>query len=203
MDRLLAGYRRFRAETWPADRARYQALSEQGQRPQTLVVSCSDSRVDPATVFGAAPGELFVIRNVAGVVPRYRPDGGCHGTSAALEFGVRVLRVARIVVLGHAQCGGVRAMVEGAPPEASDFVAPWMEAAAAALPPRAAAGQSHDEVLAEAELAVVRASLANLLSFPWIARVVEAGTLSLYGMQFDIHTGVLATVGKNGLEALK
>ena len=202
MDRLLAGYRRFRAETWPADRARYQALSEQGQSPQTLVVSCSDSRVDPATVFGAAPGELFVIRNVAGLVPAYMPDGGCHGTSAALEFGVRVLRVARIVVLGHAQCGGVRALVEGAPPEAKDFVAPWMAAAAASTPPRPASANSHDEVLAEAELAVVRASLKNLLSFPWIEDAVRSGTLTLRGMQFDIHTGILADVGCQGLEPL-
>ncbi len=158
--------------------------------------------MDPATVFGAAPGELFVIRNVAGIVPPYQPDGGAHGTSAALEFGVRVLRVARIVVLGHAQCGGVRALVEGAPPEAGDFVAPWMKAAAAGLPPRSAAAASLDEVLAEAELAVVRASLTNLMSFPWIAAAVNEGTLSLHGMQFDIHTGVLAVVSKQGLEPL-
>jgi carbonic anhydrase len=200
LDRLLAGYRRFRAETWPADRARYQALSEQGQRPQSLIVSCSDSRVDPATVFCAAPGELFVIRNVAGIVPPYQPDGGCHGTSAALEFGVRVLRVARIVVLGHAQCGGVRAMVEGAPPEAADFVAPWMQAASAGLPAATSATASREEILAKAELAVVRASLANLMSFPWIAQAVRDETLNLHGMQFDIHTGVLAHVGKKGLE---
>ncbi len=202
MDRLLDGYRRFRAETWPADRARYQALSVEGQSPQTLVVSCSDSRVDPATVFGAAPGELFVIRNVAGLVPLYRPDGGCHGTSAALEFGVRVLRVARIVVLGHAQCGGVRAMVEGAPPEAADFVAPWMAAAAAGLPAACSGGAGGAGILAECEMAVVRASLANLMTFPWIAEAVDQGRLSLHGMQFDIHTGVLAVVGTDGLEPL-
>ena len=102
---LLDGYRKFRAETWPAERARYEALSRKGQRPETLVVACSDSRVDPATVFGAVPGELFVVRNVAGLVPPYQPDAAYHGTSAALEFGVRVLGVKRIVVLGHAQCG--------------------------------------------------------------------------------------------------
>ena len=128
MDRLLAGYRRFRTEVWPAERARYEALAR-GQRPETLVVACSDSRVDPQTVFGAAPGELFVVRNVAGLVPPYHPDAAYHGTSAALEYAVRVLGVARIVVLGHAQCGGVRAMVEGAPEEARDFVEPWMRIA--------------------------------------------------------------------------
>src|ERR687896_1349239 len=125
MDRLLEGYRRFRAEVWPAQRARYQALAKEGQSPPTLVVACSDSRVDPETVFGAGPGELFVVRNVAGLVPPYRPDLRYHGTSAALEYGVRVLKVARIVVLGHAQCGGVKAMLEGAAEE-TDLRAQWM-----------------------------------------------------------------------------
>jgi carbonic anhydrase len=201
LDRLIEGYRRFRAEIWPAEHGRYEALSVKGQSPHTLVVSCSDSRVDPATVFGAAPGELFAVRNVAGLVPPYTPDGGRHGTSAALEFGVRVLKVARIVVLGHGQCGGVRAMVEGAPPEAADFVAPWMAVAASALdhPP---AHASHAELLSHCELEVVRLSVANLLTFPWIAEAVEAGKLTLHGMQFDIHTGVLANVGPQGLEPI-
>ena len=108
MDRLIEGYHRFRAETWPAQRARYEALSNKGQSPETLVISCSDSRVDPQTVFGAAPGELFVVRNIAGLVPPYEPDGHYHGASAAIEYAVRVLRVPRVVVLGHAQCGGSR-----------------------------------------------------------------------------------------------
>jgi carbonic anhydrase len=201
MQDLLDGYRRFRAEIWPAERARYEALSIRGQKPQTLVVSCSDSRVDPPTVFGAAPGALFVIRNVAGLVPPYLPDGGSHGTSAALEFGVRVLKVAHIVVLGHAQCGGVRAMVEGAPPEATDFIVPWMAVAKAALDhvPDDADGRDR---LSLCEHEVVRLSLANLLTFPWIAGAVAAGSLTLHGMQFDIHTGVLANVGAQGLEPI-
>ncbi len=202
MEFLLQGYRRFREEVWPAERMRYEMLSERGQRPQTLIVSCSDSRVDPPTVFGAAPGELFVIRNVAGLVPPYQPDGGCHGTSAALEFGVRVLKVARIVVLGHAQCGGVQAMVEGAPPEANDFVAPWMAVAGRVLD-CAPESAGRAERLSRCELAVVRLSLANLLTFPWIAQAVEAGRLTLHGMQFDIHNGVLANVGAEGLEPVE
>jgi carbonic anhydrase len=105
MDPLIEGYRRFRAEVWPAERARYEALANWGQNPEAMVVACSDSRVDPQTVFGAAPGELFVVRNVAALVPVYSPDPGHHGTSAALEFGVRVLKVPRLVVLGHGQCG--------------------------------------------------------------------------------------------------
>ena len=176
MDRLLEGYRRFRSETWPAERARYEVLSR-GQQPETLVISCSDSRVDPQTVFGARPGELFVIRNVAGLVPPYQPDGAYHSTSAALEFGVRVLKVARIVVLGHAQCGGVRAMVEGAPVPAHVH---------------------GDEKLACCEMEVVRLSLTNLLTFPWIRQAVDEGRLTLHGYRFAIHDGVLAKLEPDG-----
>ncbi len=198
MERLLEGYRRFRSEIWPAERARYEALAKWGQRPETLVVACSDSRVDPQTVFGAVPGELFVIRNVSALVPTYLPDAGYHGTSAALEFGVRVLKVSRIVVLGHAQCGGVRAMVEGSPEEARDFVQPWVAMAKPALRGMPARGDS----LTYAETAVVRLSLSNLLSFPWIADAVAAGSVELHGFRFDIHTGVLERVGRDGLVAV-
>lgn len=190
MDDLIDGYRRFRSDTWPAERARYEALATRGQRPRTLVISCSDSRVDPQTVFGAAPGELFVIRNVAALVPPYQPDAGYHGTSAALEFGVRVLKVARVVVLGHAQCGGVQAMVEGAPEVARDFVEPWMGIARPVLstPP---GPSGTDDPLGHYEQEVVRLSLANLATFPWIAEAVDAGQLGLHGFRFDIHTGAL------------
>ena len=137
MDPLIEGYRKFRAETWPAERARYEALAHWGQSPETMVIACSDSRVDPQTVFGAVPGELFVVRNVAALVPPYSPDPGYHGTSAALEFAVKVLKVARIVVLGHGQCGGVRAMEYGAPPQARDFIASWSRSASRRLRRRA------------------------------------------------------------------
>ena len=195
MEHLLEGYRRFRSDVWPSERARYEALAKSGQRPETLLIACSDARVDPQTVFGAAPGELFVIRNVAALVPAYQPDAGYHGTSAALEFGVRVLKVARIVVLGHAQCGGVRAMVEGAPEEARDFVRQWVEMAKPALRDLPSEG----DVLSQAEAAVVRLSLTNLMSFPWIQDAVAAGTLEVHGFRFDIHTGVLARLDGNGL----
>jgi len=190
MDRLIEGHRRFRVQTWPSERARYEDLARKGQSPETLVVACSDSRVDPQTVFGAGPGELFVVRNVAGLVPPYRPDAGYHGTSAALEYGVRVLKVARIVVLGHAHCGGVQAMVQGAPPEARDFVKPWMEIAESVLRlvPREL---QVDDRLRRCETEVVRLSLANLATFPWIAQAIAAGNLALQGFRFDIRTGVL------------
>lgn len=190
MNRLLDGYRRFRTDIWPSERARYQELSRDGQSPETLVIACSDSRVDPATVFGAGPGELFAVRNVAGLVPPFTPDAGHHGTSAALEYGVRVLKVARIVVLGHAQCGGVRAMVEGAPREARDFVAPWMALAAPVLE-CVPVGLTGDALLHHCEEEVVRLSLANLMTFPWIAEAVGEGRLTLHGFRFAIHTGVL------------
>jgi len=195
MDALIDGYRRFRQEIWPAERARYEALARWGQSPETMVISCSDSRVDPQTVFGAAPGEMFVLRNVAAIVPPYRPDAGYHGASAAIEFGVRVLKVSRLVALGHAQCGDVRAMALGAPPEARDFVASWVEIA---MPALSAAGGGAGR-LDEIEAAVVRLSLANLMTFPWVAEAVAAGRLSLHGFRFDIHTGVLWRVEADGV----
>jgi carbonic anhydrase len=190
VDRLLEGYRRFRAKTWPAERDRYETLARAGQNPETLVIACSDSRVGPETVFGARPGELFIVRNVAGLVPPYSPDSGYHGTSAALEYAVRVLKVARIVVLGHAQCGGVRALVEGAPKEARDFVEPWMKIAESVLHKHHAHAGGAD-LLERCEAGVVRLTLDNLVTFPWIGEAAAAGRLGLHGFQFDIHTGVL------------
>ncbi|SJZ51744.1 carbonic anhydrase [Consotaella salsifontis] len=191
MDRLLSGYRRFRAEMWPSERATYEALAMYGQNPHTLVIACSDSRVDPQRVFGAGPGEMFSVRNIAGLVPPYAPDSHHHGTSAAVEYAVRVLKVKRAVVLGHAQCGGVRAMAEGAPSDAQDFVSRWMEIAAPVLETIPRVGPLH-ELLPKYEAAVVRLSLANLRTFPWVAEAEEAGSLQVEGFQFDIHTGVLS-----------
>jgi carbonic anhydrase len=201
MERLIEGYRRFRADVWPAERERYRVLAEKGQRPETMVIACSDSRVDPQTVFGCGPGELFVVRNVAALVPPFSPDGGYHGTSAALEFAVRVLQVKRLVVLGHARCGGVQAMAEGAPAVAQDFVVPWVSIAAGAL-----SRVSHDPGLGHAghldlcEVEVIRLTLGNLLTFPWIKESVAAGNLAIHGFRFDIHTGVLARVTAEAVE---
>ena len=200
MDPLLKGYRRFRAEIWPAERARYEALAHWGQSPETMVISCSDSRVDPQTIFGAVPGEMFVLRNIAGLVPPYQPDAGYHGTSAAIEFGVRVLKVSRLVVLGHAQCGGVRAMALGAPEPARDFVASWVEIGKPAL---SADGGDEAARLEKTEAAVVRLSLANLMTFPWVGEAVRRGRLALRGFRFDIHTGVLWRVEADGVQAVE
>ncbi len=201
MDELIEGYRKFRAEVWPAEHARYEALAHWGQSPETMIIACSDSRADPQTIFGAVPGELFVLRNVAAIAPPYEPDSpGYHGASAAIEFGVRVLKVSRLVVMGHAQCGGVRAMIYGAPPQARDFVASWVEIGKPAL---AAYNGEGAPPLAEIEAAVVRLSMANLMTFPWIADAVAAGRLSLQGFMFDIHTGVLSRVTAEGVEPVK
>jgi carbonic anhydrase len=192
MERLLEGYRQFRADVWPSDGARYESLADEGQRPETLLISCSDSRVDPQSVFGAKPGEMFVVRNVAGLVPKYHPDRGCHGTSAAIEYGVRVLGVRRIVVLGHAQCGGVRAVVEGAPPEARDFVEPWMAIARPIL--RRPSNPDRHNLVEHYESELLRLSLGNLMTFPWIAEAVAAGRLTLHGFHFDIRSGSMSVL---------
>ena len=197
MDELIAGYRRFRQETWPQQRARFEELAARGQRPRTMVIACSDSRVDPQMIFSAAPGELFVLRNVANLVPPYMPDALFHGTSAAVEFAVRVLQVERIVVMGHALCGGIRALLEGAPPEARDFVAGWMgiAAQARAVALRCDAPDRRQEV---AEHEAVRISLVNLGTFPWVAEAVAAGRLSLHGAHFGVATGRLVLVPADG-----
>lgn len=199
MERLLEGYRRFRSGVWPIERRRYEILAAEGQRPETMVIACSDSRVDPDTVFDAGPGELFVVRNVAGLVPPYRPDAEYHVTSAALEFGARVLKVSRVVVLGHAQCGGVQAMVQGAPAEAPDFVASWMSIARPALQQARLKSAEGGDIIRHCEAEVVRLSLANLLTFPWIAQAVGDGRLQLHGFLFGIHDGDLTRVEKDRL----
>jgi carbonic anhydrase len=190
MNRLLDGYHRFREETWPAQRARFLALAEQGQRPETMMIACSDSRVDPQMIFAAAPGELFVVRNVANLVPPYMPDENLHGTSAAVEFGVRVLQVRQVVVMGHALCGGIRALLEGVPPMANDFVAGWIQIAERA---RTAALRcdTPDARLEAGEHEAVRISLDNLMTFPWVAEAVNEGRLVLRGAHFGVATGRL------------
>lgn len=197
MDALIDGYRRFRAETWPRERARFEELAAQGQRPHTMVIACSDSRVDPQMIFSAGPGELFVVRNVANLVPPYMPDAQYHGTSAAVEFAVRVLKVDRIVVMGHALCGGISALLNGAPPEVQDFVAGWIGIAqrARTVALRCDVPEQRQEV---AEHEAVRISLDNLMTFPWVAAAVAAGSLSLHGAHFGVATGRLVLVPAQG-----
>lgn len=197
MERLLAGYCRFRETEWPQRRGAFETLAREGQSPRAMVIACSDSRVDPAMIFGAAPGEIFVLRNVAALVPPFQPDARFHATSAALEFAVRVLEVSDLIVMGHGMCGGVRALLEGLPDVPGSFIGPWIRLAEPARA-RVRACDAPDPQLA-CEQEVVRLSLANLRSFPWIASRVAAGTLRLHGAHFDIRTGVLAVMDGAGV----
>jgi carbonic anhydrase len=196
MDDLIAGYRRFRAGTWPQERNRFEELSRLGQQPRALVIACSDSRTDPQLVFNAAPGELFVVRNVANLVPPYGPDDQPHGVSSAIEFAVRALRVPDIIVMGHAMCGGIRALLEGAPAETSDFVGQWVRIAEPARRRAMTAPPEQQQSVCEHE--GVRLSLENLMTFPWIKSAVEAGHLTLHGCFFGIQSGVLERLGEDG-----
>jgi carbonic anhydrase len=197
MDDLIQGYRRFRASTWQNERGRFEALSRLGQRPRTLVIACSDSRTDPQMVFNAAPGELFVVRNVANLVPPYGPDDQPHGISSAIEFAVRALHVGEIVVMGHAMCGGIQALLDGTPAEVSDFVGQWVRIAEPARQRALLAPPHQQQDVCEHE--AVRLSLANLMTFPWIKARVDAGNLKLYGCFFDIRSGILERLSEDGI----
>ncbi len=201
MDRLLDGYRRFRRDAWPDRRRLFELLADHGQQPRAMVITCADSRVDPSMIFDTAPGELFVVRNVASLVPPYAPDAAHHGTSAALEFGVRVLDVPDLLVMGHGMCGGVRALLEGPPPEASDFIAQWIAIAAPAKQ-RTLAQANPSEWQLRCEQETVKLTLDNLLTFPWIKQRVSAGRLRLHGAHFDIRSGELSLFGSGGTFAV-
>jgi carbonic anhydrase len=195
--RLIEGYRTFLAARLPTEQSRYRELADQGQKPETMVIGCCDSRVSPEVVFDAAPGELFVVRNVANLVPPYTPDGAQRAVSAALEFAVQALRVKHIVVLGHARCGGIRAYAEhGEPLSPGDFIGRWMEliepAARAAGAPSDYPTQS--DYLARLEQASIRHTIENLMTFPCIRICVERGRLTLYGAYFDVATGRLSVL---------
>ena len=193
-DTLLAGYRRFRAHQWPRAREAYETLAEAGQTPHTLFLACSDSRADPALIFDAAPGDLFVVRNVANLVPPYEPDGEYHSTSAALEFAVHVLEVKHIVILGHGNCGGIHAALSPSaePLSPGDFIGKWMSlldpAAKAVGANELMTGRERQSAL---ERIAIRYSLANLRSFPSIAALEAEGRLSLHGAWVDISSGEL------------
>lgn len=197
MKKLLDGYNRFRVDAWPDRRRLMQTLSLEGQSPLAVVIACADSRADPAMIFDSAPGELFVVRNVANLVPPYAPDGAYHGTSAAVEFAVRVLKVPDLIVLGHANCGGVKAMLHGVSESGSDFVGSWISMG---QPARKKVMECYEpqDWQSRAEHEVIRLSVANLHTFPWVTEAVAAGTLQIHGMHFGIYTGVLSRMHEDG-----
>lgn len=190
--RLTEGYRSFLGDRFPREKGRYEALAEQGQSPEIMVIGCCDSRVSPEVIFDASPGELFVVRNVANLVPPYETGGEYHGTSAALEFAVQALRVKHIVVLGHARCGGVRAFADDtAPLSPGDFIGRWMTLIAPAAERLGPRQGNLDEYVARLELAAIEHSLRNLMTFPCVRILVERGKLQLHGAFFGVATGVL------------
>jgi carbonic anhydrase len=192
--RLLEGYEAFRTGRLPAEQSRYRELAEHGQSPEIMVIGCCDSRVSPEVIFDARPGELFVVRNVANLVPPYSPDGAYHGVSAALEFAVGALRVKHIVVLGHARCGGVRAFAEGsAPLSPGDFIGKWMSLIAPAAE-RLGHLRDASDYLTRLEQASVANTLDNLMTFPRLRRLIERGHIALHGAYFGVATGELSVL---------
>lgn len=198
MQKLLAGYHHFREEVWPEQHELFEELATKGQNPRALVISCIDSRVNPVVIFNADAGDMLVVRNVANLVPPYERDSAYHGTSAALEFGVRVLHIPNIIVLGHGLCGGVKALLnEDADPEAHDFIAHWMAMAESARVLAMSCPPEERQKCCEQE--VIKISLKNLLTFPWIAEPVSAGSLKLHGAWFDIESGELNLLQPDGV----
>lgn len=192
---LVNGYRRFHSNLNPPKADLYRSLAEAGQSPKTMVIACCDSRVDPAAIFNAGPGELFVVRNVANLVPPFEPYGDYHGTSAALEFAVTGLEVETILVMGHASCGGVRAFLESRRKqcEKKGFIDRWMSLLSTArsrvLPETA--GETFESRQQALEHASVRQSIENLKTFPFIKERLANGSLRLRGAYFDIADGKL------------
>jgi carbonic anhydrase len=195
LSKLIDGYRRFRENNWEHERERWAELAE-GQSPEVMILSCADSRADPAQIFDARPGEIFVTRNIAGLAPPYETSSGFHGVSAALEFAVTQLEVGEILVMGHGLCGGCAAALTGnfddVPPGEGHFIGDWVRML----------HEARDQVLArhreldraaflDMEREAVKVSLANLRTFPWIADRERAGTLRLHGGHFSIAEGRL------------
>src|SRR6201995_4179760 len=196
--KLIDGYRTFASQRLPTEQSRYRELSERGQAPEVMVIGCCASRVSPAGLFAAGTGELFVMRNIANLVPVYPPDQNAHGVSAALEYSVNVLRVKHIVVLGHAQCGGIRAFVDKAAPlSPGAFIGKRMSLC---IKPGQVGEQRERERMAEftepIEKAAVFRSLENLMTFPFVQKGVERGDMQLHGAYFGVAEGSLFVLDK-------
>lgn len=192
---LVSGYHRFRQTGWAEDRDRWSSLME-GQEPKVMVIACSDSRVDPSQIFDVAPGEIFVVRNVAAMVPPFETTPGHHGVSAALEFAVQFLKVREIVVMGHGMCGGCNAALtqsmHGTEPGQGGFIADWIDLLDDAREDVVAEhGTEGREAQRAMELAAVKVSLANLRTFPCVEELEKRGRLHLRGAFFAITDGVL------------
>jgi carbonic anhydrase len=195
VDHLVSGYHQFREEHYARYRSLFESLADKGQTPKTMIISCCDSRVEPAAIFNTKPGELFVVRNVANLVPPYSPEGDFHGTSAALEFAVCGLEVEHIVILGHSRCGGIKAYLDGAydPGVGGDFIVNWMSIIQSARDQvlNKHADENPEKLLRMLEQTAIGTSLNNLMHFPFIQEKVAANKLQLHGGFFDIASGEL------------
>ncbi|MEQ6203134.1 carbonic anhydrase [Sulfitobacter sp. HNIBRBA2951] len=193
---LVQRYHGWKATTYAQNSAWYRKLATEGQHPRAMVISCCDSRVHVTSIFGADQGEFFIHRNIANLVPAYEPDGAHHGTSAAVEYAVQVLKVSHLIVLGHSNCGGVQGCLNMCAGEAPDleakdsFVGRWMDI----LRPKydiVKDIEDKEEQVRQLEKHAVMTSLENLMTFPWLAEKVNSGTLTLHGMWTDIGEGGL------------
>ncbi len=199
MDKFIAGYRQFRETYFRANKAFIEDLMSQGQAPKVLMIACSDSRIDPSLKFDVAPGEMFIVRNVANLVPPFDADGHAHGTSAALEFAVRNLQVEHIIVMGHARCGGITALMNQPllePNGAGDFVAAWMQIAQPAREKALKTTSTPAAAQRCCEHEAVKISLDNLLTFPWVKSAIDEGKLQTHGWYFDLETATLSILDK-------
>lgn len=188
MEHLIEGYRIYREKRWPELQALHRRLAERGQAPKTLVIACADSRVDPATIFNAGPGELFVVRNVANLAPPFEQGAGFHGVSAAIEFAVLQLKVETILVLGHAQCGGVAAALEDRPRDPNSFLDAWIGLLDTAKARISDVAEGRTSAL---EHESIRVTLENLQTFPFIRDAITARGLKLIGMRYGVADGGL------------
>ena len=184
--KLLDGYKVFRDKYAKCDQSIMSGLSYKGQSPETMVIACSDSRVDPALIMQCDPGDLFVVRNVANIVPPYEKDGGYHGTSAALEYGICYLNVKHLILLGHSKCGGINALLDSTKTQQDDFISNWMSLV----------DTSENKILDPEEYAKLALgySYNNCLSFPWVKNRVNSGELKIHQWFFDIKDGKLINV---------
>jgi carbonic anhydrase len=191
--KLMAGFRKFRDKYFANEHPLYQRLSTDGQGPKTLIIGCSDSRVDPAMITSAEPGELFIVRNVASLVPPFEEGGEFHGTSAAIEFAVVNLCVHNVIVLGHRQCGGIRALMLNQASHPKGFVEQWVRIAQDAKDRvlQRHLGEDDDILCRHGELEAIITSLNNLRTFPFVADAIEKRGLSLMGIYFDLELGQL------------
>jgi len=198
MKRLIEGYKKFRATRWPHERKLYEETASKGQTPEYLIIACSDSRSDPATIFGARPGEFFLVRNIAALVPEHDATNGVYGTRAAIAYAVLALKVRNIMVMGHAQCGGIAAAINPKSAEGVPYVADWVALAKPALDAANAHGHSHErshdsglDKNRTVEHEAVKLSVRRLLAYPFIDERVKAGKLAVDGTRFNIATGIL------------